>query len=433
MPNLIISKRPLSIHQKAITATLIGNGFEWFDFTCYLFFTVIISKLFFPAQNELNSLLLTLATFGVGFVVRPASGILMGIYADKVGRKQALWLTMLMMTLGTGLIGLAPTYDQIGLWAPLLIIVSRLLQGFAAGAEMSSASTFLMEYAPEGKKGYYTSLIQAGVAVAILLGASAATFLTHYLNTDDLYGWGWRLPFLFGMFLGPVGLYIRHRVVDPPGIVQRKRASTPLRDVVRLHPREICVSFSLVVLWTICTYVLLFYIPTYSINVLHLPASTGLIAIILGSILVLIFAPIFGALSDRLGQKPLLVFSATGILILTYPLFWLINEFPGLPSLLLFQFVFGVLIACYEGPILAAMLDLFPKDIVSTGIALSHSLAVTIFGGFAAFIITWLMSVTENQLAPAIYVMIGSLISLIAAMCIGTKKNILSKTMQFQG
>lgn len=427
-----ISKHPLSTHQKAIIATIIGNGFEWFDFTCYLFFTVIISKLFFPAQSEMSSLLLAMATFGVGFFARPVSGILLGIYADKVGRKQALWLTMLMMTLGTGLIGVAPTYDQIGLWAPVLIIVSRLLQGFAAGGEMSSAATFLMEHAPEGKKGYYTSLIQAGVAVAILLGASAATFLTSYLSTEDLYAWGWRLPFLFGIFLGPVGLYIRNRIIEPTEIIQRKRATTPLRDVIRFYPRETGISFSLVVLWTVCVYVLLFYIPTYSVSILHLPASDGLIAVVLGSIIVLVFAPTFGALSDQFGRKPFLVFSAAAILIFAYPLFWMLNEFPGLPSLLLFQFMFGLLIACYEGPVLAAMLELFSKNIVSTGIALSHSLAVTIFGGFAAFIITWLVSTTGNQLAPAFYVIIASFISLIATLCIRNKEDVFSKTMQFQ-
>lgn len=424
--------RPFSTHQKAIIATIIGNGFEWFDFTCYLFFTVIISKLFFPAQDEMCSLLLAMATFGVGFVARPISGILLGIYADKVGRKQALWLTMLMMTLGTGLIGLAPTYDQIGLWALLLIIISRLLQGFAAGGEMSSAATFLMEHAPEGRKGYYTSLIQVGVAVAILLGASAATVLTSYLSTDDLYAWGWRLPFLFGIFLGPVGLYIRHCIIEPTEIIQQKRATSPLRDVIQFYPREVGISFSLVVLWTVCVYVLLFYIPTYSVSVLHLPASNGLPAVILGSIMVLLFTPVFGTLSDQIGRKPLLVFSAAAILILAYPLFWMLNEFPGLTSLLLFQLIFGLLIACYEGPILAAMLELFPRDIVSTGIALSHSLAVTIFGGFAAFIITWLVSTTGNQLAPAIYVIIASAISLIAALFIRNKENVFSKTMQFQ-
>ncbi len=412
------NKRPLSTHQKAVIATLIGNGFEWFDFTCYLFFTVIISKLFFPAQNEMNSLLLAMATFGVGFFVRPLSGILLGIYADKVGRKQALLLTMLMMTLGTGLIGLAPTYDQIGMWAPVMIVASRLLQGFAAGGEMSSAATFLMEHAPEGKKGFYTSLIQSGVAVAILMGASAATFLTHYLSTEDLYAWGWRLPFLFGILLGPVGLFIRNRIIEPAEIAQQKRATSPLRDVIRSYSSELVISFSLTVLWTVCLYVLMFYIPTYSVSVLHLPASSGLTAVMLGSIVVLVFAPVFGALSDRTGRKPLLVFSAAAILILAYPLFWIVNEFPGLSSLLFFQLVFGLLIACYEGPVLAAMLELFSKDIVSTGIALSHSLAVTLFGGFAALIITWLIAATGNSLAPAIYVIITSFIGLIAALCI---------------
>jgi MHS family proline/betaine transporter-like MFS transporter len=406
------SEHALSTHQKAVIATIIGNGFEWFDFTCYSFFATIIAKIFFPASNDLNSLLLVTATFGVGFFMRPVGGILLGIYADRVGRKQALWLTMLLMTIGTLLIGLAPTYEQIGIWGPIIIVISRLLQGFSAGGEMASATAFLIEHSPKGKKGYYTSWIQASIGFAVLLGATTGTLLTLYLTPEDLRSWGWRLPFLFGILLGPVGLYIRNRIIEPRETTQCEHAKTPLRDVIKHYPREVIISFSLVVLWTICSYVLLFYIPTYTVSVLHLPTSHGFIAVMLGGTVVLFFSPIFGALSDRFGRKIFLAIAASAIFILAYPMFALLNTWRGMSSLLLFQLLFGLCIACYEGPILVAMAELFPEKIISTGISLSYNLAVTLFGGFAAMILTWLIATTENPLAPVCYVMVAAAISL---------------------
>jgi MHS family proline/betaine transporter-like MFS transporter len=198
--------------RRAILATVLGNGLEWFDFTVYSFFAVIIAKLFFPTGNELTSLLLTVATFGVGFFMRPVGGIVLGIYADKVGRKAALSLTILLMAAGTALIGLAPTYSQIGVWAPLLIVAARLLQGFSAGGEMGSATAFLTEYAPPDKRAYYSSWIQSSIGFAVLLGAAVGTFVTARLSADALHSWGWRMPFLIGILIGPVGYFIRSRM-----------------------------------------------------------------------------------------------------------------------------------------------------------------------------------------------------------------------------
>lgn len=420
-------EQPYSTHKKAVIATIIGNGFEWFDFTCYSFFAIIIATVFFPTGNDLNSLLLVTATFGVGFFMRPVGGILLGIYADKVGRKKALWLTMLLMTIGTALIGLAPSYDQIGIWAPIIIVISRLLQGFSAGGEMASATAFLIEHSPKEKKGYYTSWIQASIGFAVLLGAATGTFLTVYLTPEDLHSWGWRLPFLFGILLGPVGLYIRNKIIEPREITRREYAKTPLRDVIKHYPRETFISFSLVALWTICSYVLLFYIPTYTINVLHLPTSHGFIAVMLGGTVVLVFSPVFGALSDRFGRTIFLSIAASAILILAYPMFALLNTWQGLPSLLLFQLVLGLCIACYEGPILVVMAELFPEKIISTGISLSYNFAVILFGGFSAMILTWLISTTGNPLTPAYYV-IAAAISLTGILFMAVRKTTVKAT-----
>lgn len=399
--------------RRAIVATVIGNGLEWFDFTVYSFFAVIIAKLFFPTGNDLSSLLLAVATFGVGFFMRPVGGIILGVYADRVGRKAALSLTILLMALGTTMIGLAPTYDQIGVFAPLLIVVARLLQGFSAGGEMGGATAFLTEYAPVERRAYYSSWIQASIGVAVLLGAAVGTFVTSALSTEALNSWGWRLPFLLGIVIGPVGYYIRHHLDETPTFRDATdKSDSPLTEVLRDYPRQTAASFSMVILWTVCTYVLLFYMPTYSVKVLHVPQSTGFIAGMVGGLAIMVCSPLVGLLADRLGRRVLLSGSAMLILVLAYPMFAYINQAPGLASLVVFQLVFGILIATYTGPILAAFSELFPAKVLSTGLSVAYNLAVTIFGGFASFIITWLIASTGSTMAPAFYVMFAAAISL---------------------
>ncbi|TDF64736.1 MFS transporter [Cupriavidus sp. L7L] len=401
-----------SQRRRAIVATVIGNGLEWFDFTVYSFFAVIIARLFFPTGDELSSLLLAVATFGVGFFMRPVGGIIIGIYADRVGRKAALSLTILLMAVGTTLIGIAPTYDQVGPFAPMLIVLARLLQGFSAGGEMGGATAFLTEYAPERERAYYSSWIQASIGVAVLLGAAVGTFVTSSLPPEALNSWGWRLPFLIGMLIGPVGYYIRHHLDETPTFQQTKdKTDSPLKEVLRDYPRQTAASFSMVILWTVCTYVLLFYMPTYAVKVLKVPQSSGFVAGMVGGMAILVFAPLVGRLADRFGRRILLSGSAALIFVLAWPMYVYINQVPGLFSLLVFQLVFSVLIAGYTGPILAAFSELFPAKVLSTGLSVAYNLAVTIFGGFASFIITWLIATTGSTMAPAFYVMIAAAIS----------------------
>ncbi|MBB3007848.1 MFS transporter [Cupriavidus alkaliphilus] len=403
-----------SQRRRAIVATVIGNGLEWFDFTVYSFFAVIIARLFFPTGNDLSSLLLAVATFGVGFFMRPVGGIVLGVYADRVGRKAALSLTILLMALGTTLIGIAPTYDQIGILAPLLIVVARLMQGFSAGGEMGGATAFLTEYAPARQRAYYSSWIQASIGVAVLLGAAVGTFVTSSLSEEALNSWGWRLPFLLGIVIGPVGYYIRHHLDETPAFRDTaERADSPLKEIFQAYPRETAASFSMVILWTVCTYVLLFYMPTYAVKVLKVPQADGFVAGMAGGCAIMVFAPLVGLLADRIGRRVLLSGSALLILVLAWPMFAYINHVPGLASLLVFQLVFGVLIATYTGPILAAFSELFPARVLSTGLSVAYNFAVTIFGGFASFIITWLIAATGSSMAPAIYVMIAAAISLV--------------------
>ena len=398
--------------RRAITATILGNGFEWFDFMVYGFFAITIGQLFFPTGNELTSLLLSVATFGVGFVVRPVGGILIGMYSDRVGRKAALSLTILLMAGGTALIGIAPTYEQIGIGAPILIIIARLMQGFSAGGEMGSATAFLTEHAPANQKGYYASWIQSSIGFAVVLGAAAGTVLTLWLAPEEVKAWGWRIPFLLGILIGPIGFYIRRTVDETPAfLATTDKVKKPFSEVLSNFPRETFTTFSMVILWTVCIYVLLFYMPTYAVKTLKMPQSMSFIAGVVGGLIITVLSPFVGALSDRMGRKKILALSSGGILLLAYPMFALVVSAPTQTSLIIFQSVFGILIAGYTGPILAAFSEIFPTRVLSTGLSVAYNVAVMTFGGFASLILTWLIATTGSAMAPALYVVAAAAVS----------------------
>lgn len=398
--------------RRAITATILGNGFEWFDFMVYGFFAITIGQLFFPTGNELTSLLLSVATFGVGFVVRPIGGILIGMYSDRVGRKAALSLTILLMAGGTALIGIAPTYEQIGLAAPILIILARLMQGFSAGGEMGSATAFLTEHAPANQKGYYASWIQSSIGFAVVLGAAAGTVLTLWLTPEEVKAWGWRIPFLLGILIGPIGFYIRSNVDETPAfLATTDKVKKPFSEVLSNFPRETFTTFSMVILWTVCIYVLLFYMPTYAVKTLKMPQSMSFIAGVVGGLIITVLSPFVGALSDRIGRKKILALSSGGILLLAYPMFALVVSAPTQTNLIVFQTVFGILIAGYTGPILAAFSEIFPTRVLSTGLSVAYNVAVMTFGGFASLILTWLIATTGSAMAPALYVIAAAAVS----------------------
>ncbi|GJG98045.1 MFS transporter [Cupriavidus pauculus] len=407
--------------RRAIIAATIGNGLEWFDFTVYSFFAVIIAKLFFPTGNDLTSFLLTVATFGVGFFMRPVGAIVLGVYADRVGRKAALTLTILMMALGTAIIGLAPTYESIGLWAPALIVLARLIQGFSAGGEVGGATAFLIEHAPDEERGMYASWQQASQGISFMLGAAMGALVTNGLDQAQIDAWGWRIPFLFGLLIGPVGMYIRSHLEEPPEFEQRqaeRRAKnvkfSPLSQVLRDHPREVLAGLGVTILWTVCTYVLVFYMPSYAKQQLGLPLGATFQSTAICGAIILVLCPLMGMLSDRVGRKRMLSVVAVAILALAYPLFHWLNVSPTTSTLLQVQIVLGILLAAFTGPAPAVLAEQFPTEVRSTGLSLAYNFAVTIFGGFAPLIVTWLIESTQNKLAPAYYVIAAAAISLVA-------------------
>lgn len=346
--------------------------------------------------------------------MRPLGGIAFGIYADKVGRKRALSLAMLVMALGSAIIAFAPTYETIGIAAPCLIVIARMLQGLSAGGEMGGATAFLTEHAPANRRAFYSSWIQTSVGFAVVIGSITGAVITSNMSPESLTSWGWRIPFVIGMLVAPVGYYIRLRIEETPEFASETRhASTPLRDVIREYPRGVFSSLLMVVLWTVCTYVILFYIPTYVVKYLHMPQREGFISgIVSGSVLMAV-APMFGALSDRVGKRPVITVAALVILFASYPLFSHLIKSSTFGTLLTFQVIFGVLIAAYTGPILALFTEMFPSRVRTTGLSLAYNGAVTIFGGFASFIITWLAQATGDAESASYYIIFAAVVSLL--------------------
>jgi MFS transporter, MHS family, proline/betaine transporter len=310
----------------------------------------------------------------------------------------------------------------VGILAPIIIVFARLLQGFSAGGEMGSATAFMTAYVPKERRRFFLSWIQSGIGLGVVVGAVIVTGITTQLSDEAIHSWGWRVPFLLGAALGPIGYFIRTKVVDPSvfkSVTDRSKA--PLRDIIRDFPRETIISFALVILWTVCWYILLFYIPTYTTKFLGLPAIIGFISVITGGLMIFGLCPVFGWLSDRIGHKKMLTASSLAILLLAYPMFWFINKTPSLLSLIIFQVVLALFLACYEGAVLVAFTKMFPDKVLSTGISVAYNLGVLAFGGFAAFIITWLISVTGNNLAPALYLIVAAALSFTAALQIKEK------------
>jgi len=377
MSNSQITPKPLQI-----AAAVIGNALEWYDFIVFGFFTVVIARLFFPSESQYASLLLTTAIFGVGFFMRPVGGILLGIYADRRGRKAALLMVIALMTIAIAMIAFAPTYAAIGVGAPLIIVAARLLQGFSAGGEFASATAFLTESAPPRRRGFYGSWQMVGQGLAVLIGAILGTMLTRSLTPEALDGWGWRIPFLFGLIIGPVGLYIRRNLDETSAFLQSNRGLAGRQgsgSVLLSHVTEMLACLGLVVAGTISFYVILIYIPTFARTQLHLPLDQAFLAQSIGLACEVVLIPICGLLSDLIGRKPILIAALVLDLVVTYPLFSWVSASPSFGVLLTMQIILCGLFGVFNGPISTALAEQFPTRVRSTALAISYNIAVMLF------------------------------------------------------
>ena len=402
---------------RVIAAGSIGNALEWFDILVYGYFAVTLSQIFFPKGDDKVALLLTLGTFGVSYLVRPLGAIVLGAYADRAGRKASLMLSILLMVIGTLMMAIMPSYGAIGILAPIGVLVARLIQGFSVGGEFGSATSFLVEHGPE-RKGFLASWQWAGQGLAALLASGFGVVLTTALAPQELQSWGWRVPFLFGLLIGPVGFYIRRHVAETPEFLRAKITATPVRDVVVRQWDRLLLAIGAVVVSTSSNYLIL-YMPTYAIKELGLPQSTGFIATLIGAAILTIGAPFVGHWSDKLGRVRIMLAMTALFVVSAYPVFAFLVHEASLTAIVLVVSWMSLLKAGYSGALPAFMAELFPTQTRVTGMALSYNIGVPVFGGFAPFIATWLIAVTGTSLAPSFYLVFAALVSLAALVIAG--------------
>ncbi len=397
---------------RVIVAASLGNALEWFDFLVYGYFALTIAKVFFPGGNETASLLAALGTFGAAYLMRPIGAIVIGAYTDRAGRKAGLTLSILLMVVGTTMTAVTPGYATIGLAAPILILLARLTQGFSVGGEFGSAVTFLAEQTAS-RKGFVASWQWASTGITGALASGFGILLTSILSPEQLTEWGWRVPFLFGILVGPVGLYIRRRLDETPEYVEIEPTRTPVRDMLRAHPIEGLLAMGASAISNSSAYIIL-YIPTYAMKELHLPQVTGFIATLVGAVILGIASPFAGHLSDKLGRSGILKGTAWLFFFSTYPVFFLMVAFPSLATAIFAAGWLSLVKAGYSGVLPSQLSELFATRVRGIGISLSFAAAVTIFGGFTPFIATGLIAVTGNNLSPSFYIMFTAALSIIA-------------------
>jgi MFS transporter, MHS family, proline/betaine transporter len=404
--------RPRASLTRVIVAASLGNALEWFDFLVYGYFAVTISKVFFPSGNETTSLLLALGTFSVSFLVRPFGAILIGAYTDRGGRRAGLTLSILLMVIGTTMTALMPGYATIGLAAPILILLARLCQGFSVGGEFGSAVTFLAEQTAS-RKGFVASWQWASTGITGFFASGFGILLTSILSPAQLSEWGWRVPFLFGILVGPAGLYIRRRLDETPEYVEIKPTRTPVRDMLRGHPIDFLLAMGASVISNSSAYIIL-YIPTYAVKELHLPQRTGFIATLIGAVILGIVSPFAGYLSDKFGRSGILKGTAWLFFLTTFPVFYLMVAYPSLTTAIFAAGWLSLVKAGYSGVLPSQLAELFPTVVRGIGVSLSFSITVTIFGGFTPFVSTWLIAITGNSLSPSFYIMFTAALSIVA-------------------
>src|SRR5215212_5186343 len=399
--------------RRAVTAAVIGNVLEWYDFAVYGYVAAIIGRNFFPGTDETTELLKAFLTFGLGFVARPIGGIVIGRMGDTHGRKAALLLTIFLMAVGTVMIGILPTYESIGFFAPLLLLVARLMQGFSAGGEWGGSTSFIVEWAPNGRRGLFGSFQQMSVVAGLLLGSAFAALLNTVLTPEQMGDWGWRVPFLVGGLLGPVGIYMRRTIDETPAYARVAAAkATPATGPSGLALAARAFGFTIV--WTVCFYVLLNYMPTWTRQYMKLSPQAALWANTIGLFVLLVSIPVMGYLSDRVGRKPLLLACCIAFIIVPLPAFnYLLSGNASYGTLILVQAFFALLISMFSGPGPAAIAEIFPTRSRSTWMTSGYALAVAIFGGFAPLISVWLISRFSSPTAHSYYLIAAAIVSTI--------------------
>lgn len=408
-------REPSPLH-RAVGASALGNAVEWFDYGIYAYGVTYISAALFPGDTE-EAVLFALATFAISFLVRPLGGLFWGPLGDRIGRKSVLAMTILLMAGATFAVGLIPSYDSIGFWAPTLLIVLRMLQGFSTGGEYGGAATFMAEYAPDDRRGFYGSFLEFGTLAGFSFGAALMLGYSLHLGDRAMHEWGWRIPFLIAGPIGLIGMYVRSKMEDTP-IFREEMASAERRKppgiaaMLRDHWRPLLVVGGLVVALNVVNYSLLSYMPTYLQRRIGLSNEEALLVPIIGMVFMMIFLPFAGALSDRVGRRAMWRWSLIGLLLGVVPLYMLIGT--GFTGALIGFMALGLLYVPQLATISATFPAMFPTAVRFAGFAIAYNISTSIFGGTAPMIGSGLITLTGDPLMPAYYMMLACLTGLAA-------------------
>lgn len=390
---------------RKIIAGTVGNTLEWYDFAVYGYLAPIIAHQFFPSGSPTVSLIATFGVFAAGFLMRPIGSLLLGHIADRAGRRQALLISVALMAIPTSLIALLPTYDSIGILAPILLTLLRLLQGMSVGGEYTGSSVYLYEIAPKHLRSFTVSWTMVGAVFGILLGSGVAAIATGMVPADDLNSWGWRVPFAFGLLLGVSGFMIRSGTradeTDlPPS--PREPVRVPVRHVMQHHKPALFRTIACNVLNGVGFYLTFVYLTTYLVDYSKLTESRALTINTGVMVVFMLLLPALGYLADRIGWRRLLLIGSGGIAVLGYPAFWLLHH-PDPAMVILGQCSLALVLACYLAPLLGAMISQFPAEVRVTGYSIGYNIPLALFGGTSPLVATFLIHETSLQLAPAIY------------------------------
>lgn len=404
--------------RRAIGASAIGNAVEWFDYGVYAYLTTHIAAALFPLDS--NGVFYTLVGFAISFLIRPLGGLFWGPLGDRIGRKRVLAMTIILMACATLAVGLIPSYATIGIWAPIMLYLLRMVQGFSAGGEYGGAATFMAEYAPDRKRGFYGSFLEVGTLTGFLLGNSVALLLVNTLDESAMQSWGWRLPFLIAAPLGIIGMYLRNRMEDTPVFLDvAKRHETEavtaavFRDLLGTYMRPVLTLFGLVIALNVVNYTLLSYMPTYLQTTTNMEESDALLVPLLGQAAMLVTLPLFGALSDRIGRRPMWFFSCAALGIAVVPTYLLIGT--GLTGAIIGFGILGMLYAPQLATISATFPAMFPTVVRFAGVAIGYNVATSLFGGTASAMNDAIIRSTGNDLVPAFYMLGACAVGVVAA------------------
>jgi MHS family citrate/tricarballylate:H+ symporter-like MFS transporter len=413
--------RPAKI--AAVIRVSSGNFLEMFDFFVFGYYAAAIGHAFFPATSEFASLMLSFMTFGVGFLMRPLGAIFLGAYIDEHGRRAGLLLTLGLMAIGVLLIALVPGYESWGWFAPMLVVLGRLIQGFSAGVELGGVSVYLSEIATPGHKGFYVSWQSGSQQVAVMVVALLGVTLSAWLPPDQLTQWGWRIPFLVGCLIVPLIFMLRRGLDETDAFLQQKRhptAAEVFRSVAG-HWQLVLIGMLMVIMTTVSFYFITAYTPTFGVSVLHLGSTDSLVVTLCVGFSNLIWLPVMGAVSDRIGRRPLLIAFTLLTLVTAYPaLAWLVDA-PSFTRLLTVELWLSFLYGSYNGAMVVYLTEIMPAEVRTSGFALAYSLA-TAFGGFTPLISTYLIKISENRAMPGVWLTFAALCGLSATLLISRKR-----------